>query len=201
MTCWPTQPDTVSETLRLPLRAVVASSSAMRSSRSAQQFPPRSAADALLTRHAACQQACRHQGTQTVLAHRPTPVCFDLRNDGRNGTVQPSTLLYAMFLLNPSSNPSSAAYGSPPKSPLRAPFKADKIWGRNRFDETACGIAEICDTKATSAKRQQRCHKVAEVVDKVSDVPQSSDAIESSAARRIMAAHRDFGGVRGEARL
>src|SRR5690606_6219051 len=34
----------VSETLRLPLRAVVASSSAMRSSRSVQQLPPRSAA-------------------------------------------------------------------------------------------------------------------------------------------------------------
>ena len=37
----------VSETLRLPLRAVVASSSAMRSSRSAQQLPPRSAAEAM----------------------------------------------------------------------------------------------------------------------------------------------------------
>ena len=47
MTCSPTQPEMVSETLRLPLRAVVASSSAIRSSRSAQQFPPRSAADAL----------------------------------------------------------------------------------------------------------------------------------------------------------
>ena len=47
MTCSPTQPEMVSETLRLPLRAVVASSSAMRSSRSAQQLPPRSAADAL----------------------------------------------------------------------------------------------------------------------------------------------------------
>src|SRR6185437_6684889 len=46
MTCWLTQPDTVSETLRLPLRAVVASSSAIRSSRSAQQLPPRSAASA-----------------------------------------------------------------------------------------------------------------------------------------------------------
>src|SRR5262249_26154087 len=34
----------VSDTLRLPLRAVVASSSATRSSRSAQQSPPRSAA-------------------------------------------------------------------------------------------------------------------------------------------------------------
>jgi len=38
-----TQPESVSETLRLPLRAVVASSSAMRSSRSEQQSPPRSA--------------------------------------------------------------------------------------------------------------------------------------------------------------
>src|SRR4029077_21188076 len=47
MTCSPTQPDLVSDTLRLPLRAVVASSSAIRSSRSAQQLPPRSAADAL----------------------------------------------------------------------------------------------------------------------------------------------------------
>src|SRR5215471_16229252 len=34
----------VSDILRLPLRAVVASSSAIRSSRSAQQLPPRSAA-------------------------------------------------------------------------------------------------------------------------------------------------------------
>jgi hypothetical protein len=43
MICWPTHPEIVSETLRLPLRAVVASSSAMRSSRSAQHSPPRSA--------------------------------------------------------------------------------------------------------------------------------------------------------------
>ena len=39
-----TQPEMVRLTLRLPLRAVVASSSATRSSRSAQQSPPRSAA-------------------------------------------------------------------------------------------------------------------------------------------------------------
>ena len=39
-----TWPDTSSETLRLPLRAVVASNSAIRSSRSAQQSLPRSAA-------------------------------------------------------------------------------------------------------------------------------------------------------------
>src|SRR6185436_5137213 len=38
----------VTDILRLPLRAVVASNSATRSSRSAQQFPPRSAADAEL---------------------------------------------------------------------------------------------------------------------------------------------------------
>src|SRR3974390_1113161 len=47
-TCSPTQPEMVRETLRLPLRAVVASNSAIRSPRSAQQLPPRSAADALL---------------------------------------------------------------------------------------------------------------------------------------------------------
>jgi hypothetical protein len=41
-----TQPVIASETLRFPLRAVVASSSAMRSSRSAQQSPPKSAARA-----------------------------------------------------------------------------------------------------------------------------------------------------------
>ena len=41
----------VSETLRLPLPAVVASSSAMRSSRSAQQLPPRSAAIAAGAKH------------------------------------------------------------------------------------------------------------------------------------------------------
>src|SRR5262245_51995419 len=40
MTCSATQPEMVSDTLRLPLRTVV-------SSRSAQQLPPRSAADAL----------------------------------------------------------------------------------------------------------------------------------------------------------
>src|SRR5262245_11934038 len=39
-----TQPDKVTETFLLPLRTVVASSSATRSSRSAQQSPPRSAA-------------------------------------------------------------------------------------------------------------------------------------------------------------
>src|SRR3569832_1389531 len=46
MTSSLTQPETVSETLRLPLRAVVASCSVTRSSRSAQQSPPRSAAAA-----------------------------------------------------------------------------------------------------------------------------------------------------------
>src|SRR5690348_16669149 len=39
-----TQPDKVTDTFLLPLRTVVASSSATRSSRSAQQSPPRSAA-------------------------------------------------------------------------------------------------------------------------------------------------------------
>jgi hypothetical protein len=42
----------VSETLRFPFRAVVASSSAIRSSRSAQQSPPRSAACAGSADHA-----------------------------------------------------------------------------------------------------------------------------------------------------
>src|SRR5690606_4797392 len=44
MSCCEIWPEMVSETLRLPLRTVVASSSATRSSRSAQQLPPRSAA-------------------------------------------------------------------------------------------------------------------------------------------------------------
>src|SRR6476469_4777066 len=43
-----TQPERVTETFLLPLRTVVASSSATRSSRSAQQSPPRSAALAVL---------------------------------------------------------------------------------------------------------------------------------------------------------
>ena len=64
MTCWPTQPDTVNETLRLPLRAVVASSSAMRSSRSAQQLPPRSAANALVLLVADMPPASRPAATR-----------------------------------------------------------------------------------------------------------------------------------------
>src|SRR5690606_8863294 len=44
MSCCEIWPEMVTETLRLPLRTVVASSSATRSSRSAQQLPPRSAA-------------------------------------------------------------------------------------------------------------------------------------------------------------
>jgi hypothetical protein len=82
-----------------------------------------------------------------------------------------------MFLLNPSSNPSSAVYGFPPESPLRAPFKADKICVRNRLDQTACGIAEICDTKATRAFRGNSGVVERQDAHKISGLPQSSAPI------------------------
>src|SRR3990172_5301532 len=82
MICWPTQPETVSETLRLPLRAVVASSSATRSSRSAQQLPPRSAAFALVAsppaRTPAATKALRLYFFIDLL-----PICVGNRDGGR----------------------------------------------------------------------------------------------------------------------
>src|ERR1700748_3190055 len=120
MTCWTTQPETVSETLRLPLRAVVASSSAMRSSRSAQQFPPRSAADALPVDRPPAIRPAAANALRLYLFITTTPVCFDLRNDRQNEAfAQHSSFRGVIF---PVLKPVLAANGFPPESPPRAMF-------------------------------------------------------------------------------
>src|SRR6476661_5862853 len=66
----------VSDTLRLPLRAVVASSSATRSSRSAQQSPPRSAALAGDTPATATKPSAAYNATLLADFNIPPTIAY-----------------------------------------------------------------------------------------------------------------------------
>src|SRR5262245_11496638 len=82
MTASFTWPDTSSLTLRLPLRAVVASSSAMRSSRSPQQSPPRSAAwEGMLV-------ASINPPAARMVAHPALPTPPNILHNSHEGTPQ-----------------------------------------------------------------------------------------------------------------
>src|SRR6185295_10671506 len=82
----------VSDTLRLPLRAVVASSSATRSSRSAQQSPPRSAALAGDTPATATKPSAANNATLLADFNIPPTIAYysvglTLRNSGQTDRI------------------------------------------------------------------------------------------------------------------
>src|SRR5262245_14008623 len=86
VTCSATQPEIVRLTLRFPLRAVVASSSAMRSSRSAQQFPPRSAAFALVAVKPPARRPAATKALRLYFFIDLLPICVGNRDGGRPWT-------------------------------------------------------------------------------------------------------------------